>query len=125
MKLVVHKGNDREKPMKFICRNDGHIEVVSGNVFVLLSAEESAHIIDSCVQQYAKRAVVERLKALKDTDKEYPCFEGMSVSEILADTALIDSIAAGLVGSWDLDLAEDEHVDNEIAFWIKERSESK
>lgn len=111
--------------MKFIFRRDGRIEMVEGRAAVHLSEETSGQLLGDCVKQYAKRSVIERLKSLKDTDKEYPCFEGMSVSAILADTALVDSIAAGLVGAWDLDLADSEHVDDEIAFWIKERSESK
>lgn len=46
----------------------------------------------------------------------------MSVAEIQADESLMDNIAAGLVGAWDIDLQEPEHLDNEIGFWIKERS---
>lgn len=92
---------------------------------ILLPVEISTQLIDQCVDQYAKRAVVDRLKLLEDADKEYPCFERMSIAEIQADESLIDNIAAGLVGAWDIDLHEPEHSDNEIAFWIEERSKSK
>lgn len=110
----------------FDFRDDGCLQIIGNEAGVIyLDEEATAKVVGRCVKQYAKISVINRLKSLEDTDKEYPCFEGMSVEEILADAALVDSIAAGLVGAWDLDLAEDEHVDNEIAFWIKERSESK
>lgn len=120
MQTVVVCG--KEKPMKFSFCRDGHIELTNGSTFILLPVEISAQLIEQCVEQYAKRAVIDRLKLLEDADKEYPCFEGMSVAEIQADESLIDNIAAGLVGAWDIDLQEPEHLDDEIGFWIKERS---
>ena len=113
--------------MEFKFREDCRLEIleITGRPSVVMGAVNARALMGACVKQYAKLSVIDRLNELKDTDNEYPWFEGMSVEEILADEALVDSIAAGLVGAWDLDLAEDEHVDNEIAFWIKERSESK
>jgi len=111
--------------MEFKFREDCSMDMIAGRSSIRIHEVSARALMGECVKQYAKLAVIDRLNELKDTDNEYPWFEGMSVEEILADEALVDSIATGLVGSWDLDLAEDEHVDNEIAFWIKERSESK
>lgn len=108
--------------MEFKFREDCSMDMIAGRSSIRIHEVSARALMGECVKQYAKLAVIDRLNALKDTDKEYPCFEGMSVPAILADTALVDNIAAGLVGAWDLDLAEDEHVDNEIAFWIKENA---
>ena len=114
-------------------QDDGKLYLAKDHKRVLISEDFSGQIIDVCVREYAKRSLIARLESLKDEDSQYSSYQ-VPVSMILEDDKLLDSIASGLVGAWDLDLADSEHLDNEISFWIEqgveeylknERSESK
>lgn len=108
--------------MKPIFSDDGRLIMVAGCREWMFSTDDTNYVISACVQEYAKRKVVERLNLIDDDDADLENFYGMHAEDILSDDTLLDAIASGCVGSWDLDLQETEIMDREIQFWTKERS---
>lgn len=101
-----------------VFRKDGRLEISKGYKSVVFSEDFTNQIVAACTQEYAKRALIQRLvKELNDGNPSYSKHE-VPVSIILQHEGLLNAIAGGLVGTWGLDLEDSEHMDNEISFWI-------
>lgn len=104
-------------------QDDGKLYLAKDHKRVLISEDFSGQVIEVCVREYAKRSLIAKLESLKDKDPQYSSY-AVPASMILEDKKLLNAIAFGLVGAWERDLDDEDHLDNEISFWIEQMAEA-